>query len=212
MKRLAVFLSSLALALPSVSHGAAGFFDGFTIVYSTLNAGSGSSTTYYDTGAVTGNPEFQSTILGTFNRDQSGNLQLGGQQKTFKNNGTDVTGEILSYRVWSGSPGGSFSDLAYAFQIDNVGGVGGDQQWGTDVVGANGSLIQTGNLLSGLANGNYTLEVFSRVTTNGVNEAGTVFNNVGGANYTATFTVVPEPSRALLLMAGVLGCFLRRRR
>jgi hypothetical protein len=41
-----------------------------------------------------------------------------------------------------------------------------------------------------------------------------VFNNNGGANYTATFTVVPEPATVLLVGPALLGglFFIRRRR
>jgi hypothetical protein len=71
------------------------------------------------------------------------------------------------------------------------------------------------NLLTGLSNGNYTFEVYFQGTTNGLGGAANpIFLNNGGANYKATFTVVPEPSiLALLAGAALLGaCFFRRRR
>lgn len=189
------------LFLPMTSFGAAGMFDQFLIV-------STGTSTYYDIDAVTGNPDFQGSALGTFLNTDT--LQLGGQGKSYKNNFTDVTGMLLSYRLYSGAPSGSFQSLNYAFQSNLV--APGDQQWGTDVAGANGTAFFTSNLLTGLANGTYTLELYSSITTNGVNEASTVFNNNGGNNFTATFTVIPEPSRALLLGLGLFGLIMRRRR
>jgi hypothetical protein len=75
----------------------------------------------------------------------------------------------------------------------------GDQAWG------NTTPINLMGLTSG--NGNYTLEVFFRATTN----EGERFSNNGGSNFKANFTVVPEPSSAAL---GLLGAafMLRRRR
>lgn len=191
----------LAALLPLSSFGAAGMFDQFVIV----NTG---GVAYFDIGATTANPDFQGATLGTFTSSSS--LLLGGQGKSWKNSGTDVTGMQLFYRIWQGTPSGSFSQFNYAFQF-NIG-VGGDQQWGSDVAGANGSAFYTGNLLNGLANGNYNLEIFSRITTNGVNAASQIFNNAGGNNYTASFSVVPEPSRVLFGLLGLGALVFRRRR
>ncbi len=196
-------LQSITLALIATavsSYGAAGIFDSFAIVNTASN-------TYYDIGATTGNPDFQGTALGTFDAT-SDNLKLGGQTKTFKNNGTDVTGAKIYYRVWSGSESGTFSNLSYAFQI-NIS--GGDQQWGTDVAGSNATAFYTPNLLTGLSNGNYTLEVYTEITTNGVNAGSPIASNNSGNNFEATFTVVPEPSVALLSLFG-LGVMAFRRR
>jgi MYXO-CTERM domain-containing protein len=193
----------LAALLPLSSFGAAGMFDQYIIV----NTG---GVAYFDIGASTANPDFQGASLGTFTSSDS--LLLGGQGKSFKNNGSDVNGMQLFYRLWQGTPSGSFSQFNYAFQIDNVGGTPGDQQWGSDVAGFNGSSFYTGNLLTGLANGNYSLEVFSRITTNGNNAAAEIFNNAGGSNFTSAFTVVPEPSRALFSLIGLGALVLRRRR
>lgn len=182
-------------------------FDQFIIVNSGTN-------TYYDIGATTANQDFQGASLGTFTT--SGSLLLGGQGKSYKNNSSDVTGMRLFYRVWQGSPGGSFNQFNYAFQSNLGTGPGPDfsvnQQWGSDVAGSNGSAFYTSNLLTGLATGTWNLEVYSQIGTNGVNTANPISNNNNNANFTATFAVVPEPSRTLLLFAGVAAILMRLRR
>lgn len=201
--KLTQLLIALAALVPAISHGSAGMFDQY--VFTSSNGG---SLAFYDLGASTGNPDYQGTILGTFDRFTD-TLQVGGQQKSFKNSGTDVTSHSLFWRITE--LGGAFASVNMPFQF-NIG-VGGDQQWGGDSQGANADPIElSSNVFSGLNNGTYTLEVYSQITTNGVNEAPTVFNNNGGANFTATFTLVPEPSRAMLACVGFVGLITRRRR
>ena len=203
MKHFCVFFLALVVA-PFAAQGAAGMFDQYVIV------DSGSTPSFYNIGAAF-NPDFQGASLGSFDVATGGTLRLGGQGKSFKNNSTDVTGMQLMYRVFQGAPTGSFTPLSYAFQID-FGNLGNDQQWGSDVAGSNGSAFFTGEILAGLANGSYSLEVFSQITTNGVNESNPVLNNNGGSGFVATFTVVPEPSRAILAFLGLGTLIMRRRR
>jgi hypothetical protein len=197
MNAIRIALAALLLT-PLASYGAAGMFDQFVIVNTTGN-------TYYDIGASTANPDFQGSSLGSYMNTDT--LRLGGQGKSFKNTSTDVTGMQLWYRVYEGvTPVGGFTQLNYAFKA-NIGG-GGDQEWGTD----GGSPYYTSNFLTGLLNGTYTVEVYSTITTNGVNEAPVVFNSNSGNNFKASFTVVPEPSRAVLLIGGLGAMVFRRRR
>ena len=95
--------------------------------------------------------------------------------------------------------------ISYAFQSFSSP----NDRWGTDINGSNASDISV-DLISthSLANGDYNIAVWVEGKPNNI---GSVFDNNGGSNYNATFTVVPEPASALL---GVLGTalLLRRRR
>lgn len=201
-------IASLAIITAGTSFGAAGIYDSFLFTSTTGTT----PLTFYDIGAVTGNPDFNGASLGNFSLGS--NLQIGGQEKSFKNNGTDVTSHTLYWKV----TGGSFTGVNMPFQW-NFGDPGapgglnnpGDQQWGGDVQGANNSLVLSGNVLTGLALGSYTLEVYTEITTNSVNALATIGNVNGGSNYTATFSVVPEPTSAALGLIGS-ALLLRRRR
>ncbi len=158
------------------------------------------STSYYDMQATSGNPDLQGASFGNLNPSVGNTLTLvGGEIKTFKDGGSDVTGAFFDYRVFKvGDTPGSFIEFGLPFD-SNISGT--DQKWDkTD---------QNANLLTGLSNGNYTLEVFARATATGPTQ--THFSNNGGANYKASFTVVPEPSAALLGSIGMLALLRRRR-
>jgi len=202
MKAIRALFVIAALLVPATGFGAVGIFDAF--VFTSLNGG---GLSFYDIGAATGNPDFQGSTLGTFDRFTD-TLQLGGQQKSWKNSGSDVTGHTIFWRILE--LGGGFASVNMPFQLD-LG--GGDQQWGGDSQGANGNPLElSSNVFSGLLNGTYTLQVYTQISTNGVDAASTVFNNNGGSNFSASFSLVPEPSKALFGMLGLFGLFLRRRR
>lgn len=200
-------LALACVAMTGISFGAAGIYDSF--IYTTTNGAA--PLTFYDIGAVTANPNFDGANLGSFGLGSA--LQIGAQQKSFKNTLSDVTAHNLFWKVT-----GAFVGVSMPFQW-NFGDVGapsglnntGDQQWGGDVQGLNGSLVLSGNVLSGLTAGNYTLEVYSEISTNSVDAPATIANNNGGANYKASFTVVPEPSSALLGGLGAIALLRRRR-
>ncbi len=146
--------------------------------------------------------------LGTFNIGDTLNI-ADGEVQTFKNGASDVTGAEYQWRVWSGAPGGTFNVVALGFSSDapftslagNTASGGGDQNWGAPA--------STPNILASLSAGSYSLEVFFRAFTN----EGDRFSNNGGANFVATFTVVPEPGTLALLGVGMatLGIVRRRR-
>ena len=145
--------------------------------YAIINA-NGAGNTYYDLSAVTANPDFQGANLGTFTASQTLVL-AGGQNKTFKCSGGNVTGSNIYYRVYSVSGiAGSFSSaIAYGFTSNDTGGCGGNQTWTNST--------NTTNVKAGLSPGVYYLEVYADAP----GSPGTVYANNGGANYKATFTV-----------------------
>ncbi|MBN1260704.1 MAG: DUF3372 domain-containing protein, partial [Anaerolineae bacterium] len=187
---VAVILSVLSLSQPVLADG------GIWQSYIVLNS------TYYDVNATTGNPDFTGQDLGTFTPGATPLTLNGGEVKTWKNNGTDIQSTRLYYRVYpTGSPSGSFTGINLPWNAD-LG--GGDQKW-----------VETGqssDLLSGLSDDNYTLEIYYEASTNGVDAPAKLYDNNGGANYKATFTVssLPTPitvtgAKALWLDAGVIA-------
>ena len=123
---------------------------------------------------------------------------------TFKNSGGNVTSAEIWWFVNGGGAGSAIENIGFSSEgpaIDPAGnsyGTTGDQNWqspiGTDVAAS-------------LSQGNYTLSLFYRITSN----EGEFFDANGGGNYTATFTVVPEPSTLLLGLTGLLGLAISRR-
>ena len=101
----------------------------------------------------------------------------GGEIKTFKNGGADVTGARLFFRKYAvgATPPATFTQVDLPFET-NIGS-GGDQKWAK----TNANI----NLANGLTPGNYTLEVYWQITTS----LGDRFDSNNGANYKATFTV-----------------------
>ncbi len=98
--------------------------------------------------------------------------------KTFKNNGSDVTGGKLYWRVYKqGSTPGSFNSQSAAF-ITNIGG-GGDQKWGQTA-----SDINLPTILD--AGATYKLEVY--IEMYGTNPNETKYDNNSNTNYIASFT------------------------
>jgi MYXO-CTERM domain-containing protein len=208
--RLKHLVATLLLAGTSASFGATGFFGGLYFVTS-LNGGPNvfnqiTSGTTPGAGAATGhsltsdgfNPQFGS--FGTFNLSDSLALK-GFEYKTFNDNGSNVTFANLFYRIYQGSPSGAFQQVQTNTPISNV---GNNKTWQV----TNG----TTNLLNGLTPGNYTVQIYTESYTNAVNTAGNIFGFTAGAgNPTATFTVVPEPSAALLGGLGALALMRRRR-
>lgn len=208
--KLKHLIAGITLIATGSSFGATGFFGNLYVV-TTLNGG-GAVYNQVLTGTSPGvgassphnltsdgiNPQFLS--FGTL--DLTDVLSLKGfEYKTFNDNGSNVTHANLFYRIYpTGSPSGTFSQIQTNSPTSNV---GNDKTWAV----TNG----TTNLLNGLTVGNYTMQIYTESYTNGTNSAGNIFGFTAAGNPTATFTVVPEPSAALLGGLGTL-LLLRRRR
>jgi hypothetical protein len=200
MKLLAV-LAALSLGVAG-AQAASGIFGSFVQVngtwYQGLNSGANQITS------------LQALNLGTFNINDL--LQItGANVLTYKNGGSDVTGADINWRVWSGTPSGSFAGTAVGFGSDqpfnDPAGNGysgaGDQNWG-NLPGGGG--VQT---LSTATPGTYTLDLYYSAATSD----GAAIENGGSVdNYRATFTVVPEPSTIALAALGLIGMVVARRR
>ena len=106
----------------------------------------------------------------------------GGEVKSWKNDGADVTGAKLYYRVYVSSPLPDplpdfiELDLPYNSELG-----GGDQKWTKTDSGI--------NILNNLTpSESYTFEVYWKTTTS----IGDRFDNNSGSNFKATFTVDPS--------------------
>ncbi len=209
MKKILLTLAAL-MVVSSVTQAATGIFGS----YIGINPNGGGNTWYGAEEWGNNITDFDGANLGSFNWFSGDTLTISAfQVHTFKNSGGNVLGAELQYRVYkTGDSPGSFNVISANFLADapftgaqgSTATGGGDQNWGRNP----GSYA---NLLAGLSPltlTNYTVEVYFRADTN----EGDRFSNNGGANYKATFNLVPEPSSALLLGAAALGMTVFRRR
>jgi hypothetical protein len=134
---------------------------------------------WFDLNANTSNQDFQGANLGNFEPGVSSLVLNGGQNKTYKCDGGDVTGGNLFYRVYvtSNSSPGNFNSIGFGWSSNDGGGCGGNQTWQN----INNSI----NILSGLNAGEYYLEVYNNAT----GQPATAYANNGGLNFKATFKV-----------------------
>ncbi|MFT3793880.1 BNR-repeat neuraminidase N-terminal domain-containing protein [Flavobacterium sp.] len=174
-KKVGLLLPLLMVFLTGLVHAqSSGIFESYAIL--SINGGANA---YYDMQATTGNPDFQGSNLGSFAFGTNTLVVKGGQNKTYKNGGCDITGSTFYYRVYkTGNTPGSFVSIALPFDSNMAN--PGDQIW----QGTSGAT----NLIASLAPGSYTLEVYSESTYTGCG-SGTHFSSNGSANYKATFTV-----------------------
>lgn len=134
------------------------------------------------------------------------------QGLTFKNSGSNVTGVETNYRVTRvGDTPGGFTAITHGFGsnanfTDAAGNEftgAGDQLWG-----GSGGITSTPDVVAGLIEGDYEIEVFVKASAT---PDGDQFASNGGSNFTATFSVVPEPASLCLLTAGAAMLLSRRR-
>ena len=125
----------------------------------------------------------------------------GGDLLTYKNSGDNVDAAYVSFQI----DGGAITNMSLAFNEDNVATTSGDQRWYSQTGGDIGHEV---NLLTGLADGSHTLTFWFSAHSDTAGSS--AYDSNGGANYSATFSVVPEPSSVALIALG--GLFLARRR
>ncbi len=139
----------------------------------------GNTTTYYHGGINNGGTTpYSGHTFGTVTQ-----LTLkGGEIKSWKNGGGDVTGAKLYYRIYVSSPVPnplpSFTELDLPWAENGVDGNGDNQKWA--------KVDYTTNILSGLtASETYTLEIYWKITSN----VGDKLDNDSGSNFKSSFTV-----------------------
>ena len=152
--------------------------------YAFLDAGDG-MIGYAGNSNADGVPSFAGTSF-TFVEGQSSFTLEGGEMKTWKNGGSNVCGGNLFYRVYSAADvPGDFASIALGYQSELAN--AGDQKWG--------AYDQHIDLLSGLAPGDYTLEVFWNYTGGQFGGcADTRYESNDGNNYSLSFIIeAPVP-------------------
>ena len=207
------------------SHAGVNIIDDYIILKALGTGATFSGENYYDVKRNTTllNPDFNGANLGTFNilstavtiggntYSAGGLLQLKGAELK-----TDVapTGDYqnsnnfarMAYSITPvGTSPSSFTLLNLGFNGENP--TYPNYKWSTTG--------QTTNLLNGLAVGSYQLAVYFE--TNGSYWTGSQQfysinpDNNSGANYVASFNVVPEPSTGMLMGMGIAGLLVVRR-
>ena len=177
--------------VPSCFAQTSGIFESYAIL--SINGGANA---YYDMQAATANPDFQGANLGTFSSAQSLVIK-GGENKTFKNGGCNINSSSINYRVYlTSTPTGAYTNINEPFNANLAN--PGDQQW----IGTGGAT----NVLTGLASGNYTVEVYSQAGYDSCG-SGTHFSSNLGANYKATFTVCNTTGALTPGNYAIPGCF-----
>jgi gliding motility-associated-like protein len=147
---------------------------------------------------------FPNANLGTYVQGSNALILRGAEVKTFKSASSNVCSANLNYRVFSGTPSGTFNIMTLPF-FDNCGSGSfpisggpcntGDQKWQRVV--ADGTTVPYSPVdLTAYPPGNYTIQVYydisgSSTSTSACDENILIDNN--GAYYTATFTIQAQP-------------------
>ncbi len=192
-------LSALALAASLASPAfAAGMFGGYAIT------STGTANNYYNTDTASANPSWTSNLA---DLQQGSSLWLGGQVQTWPGGGGPDSFDSVTMQY---SIDGS---AAQSLNLNWLRNVGTNDQWET-LASNTGAAVDIGNMLSA---GIHTITVsFQAIDNNG--GSGTQLLNNNGLGWTSSINVlaapVPEPSSAVLLLAGLgmLGTIARRRR
>jgi len=138
--------------------------------------------------------------LGTYVYGQNTLTLTGGSFATWKNEGADVSSATLEISL-NGNPGPYTAvNLPFGANLTLNGDSSGHNQiWDTESLST--------NLLAGLNPGTYTIDVYGVInTTDGLQYA-----NNSGSNFSATFTVVPEPSTYAMMAGGLVALVVFQR-
>lgn len=171
-----IFVFSISMAWAwSVAYAGYGISETYVII------DSGSSNTYYDCGADTGNDDFDDADLGDYKVTDTLTLN-GAQVKVWEDDGDNIDSAAMFYRIYPTSDtGGSFTSVSLPDYSDLTGNY--EQYQDTDAAI---------NLLAGLEAGDYYLEVYFEA----YEESGGKAEDVDGENnYRATFTVLANTSQ-----------------
>ena len=156
---------------------------GFNSSYAVFSVNGGANAFYCmpNNTSCGANPSLDGAALGTFAANSNSLILKGAEHNVYKCGGADITSTRLNYRIYSGSPSGSFNTINIGYSSGASNGCSGeDQQW-KDV-------SQNINVLNGLSAGNYTIEFYSDESTT----VGTIYLSNSSNNYKATFTVVNQ--------------------
>ncbi|MFZ9940517.1 MAG: PEP-CTERM sorting domain-containing protein [Luteolibacter sp.] len=196
MKKTAIAL--VAILGSGISHGATG------VVESTGEFQINSSTIYLSSIGVPGNARLDGYNLGTFDTSLGQTLVL-----------SNWFFENYAYNAGSGSDNWLDGSNTATLNL-SISSVSNNQTLTQATVSGNNRTWNNSpdsvNLLSGLANGVYTLVTSVTYTYNDWNGSSTsVLTSSNNGVATATFTVVPEPATSLLGALGTLLLFRRRK-
>lgn len=180
--------------MASLSPAATGFFSNTYVV--------GNGGIFYQAVGSDGvNPQL-SAGFGNLNVGGTFNIQ-GFELNTFEDNGSEITHMNVFWTV------NNFTNTHQIQLTPAPAKVGNDRLW--KITSGTQNLL-TNNGVGALAQGNYTFQAYFEGYTNGVNTSGNIFLNNGGSNYSAAFTVVPEPTTGLLALGSLGAAALIRRR
>ncbi len=199
MKKINLVLVAVCLvAFTTRVQAGHGIFDSFVIL-STSNTGINQ---FFDLDSVTGNLDFSGFNFGSFDTGAGDFFTVnGGQLKSFEDNGDEVTGARIHWRVYEQgtAPGGfTFNTLS------NPGGkTGNDRVWE--------SQLNTFNELDlfNTPGKTYNVDVFGEIFVNVVGNG--VVSDFTQAK-TASFSIVPAPTAFVLSGIGLAGAALLLRR
>ena len=176
--------SAKALGIDNVSIQAvahSGIFEQYVITNNGTDA--------YDAGNIFNGKNFGNIATnGTF-------ILKGGQIKTWKNGTDDITGARMFYRIYEQSatpPAFTSVTLPFSTNLSNPG----DQLWQKNDLAL--------NIINGLPLGNYFIETYFEADYTSNSTPAIHVDNNNGANYIASFAVVPPPAQSGIFEVSVI--------